>query len=186
MAWQKGSQKREVPERLVLAELFQQNWWMWGTLGVGWIWVKSSLLPHLHSLCLEERGKIGRKSWPGRTRRKDWQETCSGEWTANIRRKETRSDQQHFYPLFWLMFRKKKKKKKSNLTKLRVIKELTSKKYSLEHYIWTKQNLYLFQAQQLHSWKLYNILLSLSFMHRSGVAMGSHHRQFQPLNWSAP
>lgn len=32
VAWQERSQRREE-----LGELFQQNQWMWGTLGVSWI-----------------------------------------------------------------------------------------------------------------------------------------------------
>lgn len=76
------SQRREK-----LGELFQQNCWMWGILGVSWMWVKkkSSLLPHLISLCLEERRKVGRK-----------------------------------------------------------------KKSTLEHYIWTKQNLYFKLNSSIH------------------------------------
>lgn len=112
--------KREWPERQVLGELFQQNLWMHSTLGVSWIQGKVRVLPHLYSPHLRPRWKIGRNSLPWMTRKKDWQETCSG---LSMRR------DQKWTTLFVLRFLTSTQKQ-SNLVKLRLIEELTREKYS--------------------------------------------------------
>lgn len=81
-----------------------------------------------------------RKDWQKELTRKNQEERLTGNMLRRMDCKHKKKRDQKRPTAFLSSFlthvqKKKKRKKKSNLTKLRVIKELTSKKYSLEHYI---------------------------------------------------